>query len=321
MRKESANGIEITNLSHAFAGRTVLSNIDMSVPDGSSVALLGPNGAGKTTLMNVLCALLTPDSGRVMLGGMDLARQPDAVRRKIGAVFQDPSLDSRLTAWENLEFHGLIYGLSRRERARRAAEVLELVELDEWRDEIVRTFSGGMKRRLEIARALMHQPSILFLDEPTTGLDPQSRARIWSYLEGLRASDNLTQVITTHYVEEVEDHDYIYIIDQGRLIASGTPHELKSRYGTSMIRCLPRDAITEKELMAAYPGVMPLADGRIGITLDAEDMLDAFLARFGARLKQIQIDEPSLATVFLALTGREIDQRTPGAPKKAARAQ
>ncbi|RDE10070.1 ABC transporter ATP-binding protein [Pelagibacterium lacus] len=312
MTPHTASGIEIVHLSHAFAGRKVLDDISLSIEEGTSVALLGPNGAGKTTLMNILCALIKPDSGRVMLDGVDLARQPDAIRRRIGAVFQDPSLDTRLTAWENLEFNGLVYGLPRRERARRIDEVLDLVELGDWRDEIVKGFSGGMKRRLEIARALMHQPRILFLDEPTVGLDPQTRARIWSYLEHLRTHRNLTQLITTHYVEEVAGHDRICIIDRGKLLANGTPEELRARHGTSMIRCMPRDAETEAALRAAYPDIRSLAGGRLGVALASPDMLDAFLATYGTRLRQIQIDEPSLETVFLSLTGRELRDRAPG---------
>lgn len=321
MSQNAASGIEIVNLSHAFAGRKVLDDVTLSIDEGASVAILGSNGAGKTTLMNILCALIKPDSGRVTLAGVDLARQPDAVRRSIGVVFQDPSLDTRLSAWENLEFHGLVYGLAGRERARRIDEVLELVGLDERRDDIVRSFSGGMKRRLEIARALIHEPKILFLDEPTSGLDPQTRANIWAYLERLRGDRHMTQVTTTHYIEEVENHDQIFVLDHGKLLAAGTPDALRAQYSKPMIRCIPHDAATEAELRDAYPDMQRLADGRLCFALSSSDARDAFLARFGSRVRHIQIDEPSLATVFLALTGRELNDGAvaPSASKAGAR--
>lgn len=306
MIPQVTGGIELENVTHAFSGRVVLDNVSLSVPQGRSMALLGPNGAGKSTLMNILSALLSPDSGRVTLAGEDVALRAASARRQIGVVFQDDSLDDRLSAWENLEFHGLVYGMPKASRVRRITDVLELVELEEWRDSPVRSFSGGMKRRLEIARALMHEPRVLFLDEPTVGLDPQTRARIWAYLDELRQSRELTVLITTHYIEEADGCDLICILDQGRILASGTPGELKARYGSALIRCQPRDAETRIELLRRWPEAQQLAEGRLGIAVDKPEMLNGFLQEFGNKLREILIDEPSLETVFLTVTGREL---------------
>jgi ABC-2 type transport system ATP-binding protein len=306
------DGVNISDLSHSYGGKPVLQDVNLRVPRGSSVALLGPNGAGKTTLMNIICALVRPDSGKVVLDGVDVLRRPGAVRRNIGVVFQDASLDDRLTAWENLEFHGLVYGMPARQRRARIDEVLELVELTDWRETIVRSFSGGMKRRLEIARALMHEPGVLFLDEPTAGLDAQTRARIWAYLDTLRKKRSMTVLTTTHYIEEVEGCDHIYIIDHGRVIAEGSPDVLKHRYGKTFIRCVPRTPEVASAIRAAYPGVQTLDDERLVVPAESPDALDRFLGEFGSSLREIQIDEPGLETVFLSLTGRELRDRMDG---------
>lgn len=302
----SGGGIELAEVSHAFSGRRVLDNVSISVPPGQSMALLGPNGAGKSTLMNILCALIQPNSGRATLAGVDVARYSQSVRRQIGVVFQDDSLDDRLSAWENLEFHGLVYGMAKADRVRRIDEVLELVELQDWRESPVRRFSGGMKRRLEIARALLHEPKILFLDEPTVGLDAQTRARIWSYLDTLRQAHELTVLVTTHYIEEADGCDLICVLDRGCVLASGTPADLKAKYGTTLIRCLPRDEETRGQLLARWPAAQLLSGNRLGIVVEQPALVDGFLSEFAARLREILIDEPSLETVFLTMTGREM---------------
>lgn len=306
------HAIAITGLRHSYGSVVALSGIDLTVPRGASLALLGPNGAGKTTLIGILCTLIRPEAGAVSLAGVDLLRRPTAARRNIGVVFQDSSLDDRLTAWENLEFHGLVYGMAPRDRARRIDEVLALVELSDWREAIVRSFSGGMRRRLEIARALMHEPQILFLDEPTVGLDAQTRQRIWHYLDDLRRSRNLTVLITTHYIEEVEGCDRICIIDKGRILAEGSPADLKAAHGRSVIHVIPRDLATGSEILDRHPGAQHMPGDRLVIPAEAA-AADALLAAFGSRLREIRIDSPSLESVFLSLTGRELRDRADGA--------
>src|ERR1700722_2381216 len=235
-------------------GRTVaLTDVSFDVQRQELFALLGPNGAGKTTLLHILCTILQPDSGTVRIGGLDVIAHPTRGRRDVGVVFQEPSLDDRLTVHENLNFHGLVYGVPRRLRRQRIEEMLALVELTEWREKLVRTLSSGMKRRVEIARALIHDSRILFLDEPTVGLDAQSRERIWEYLGRLRSQRELTIVVTTHYIEEVEGCDRVCIIDRGQILAIDTPAALKAAHGQQLLRVVPREDATASEIMAAYP--------------------------------------------------------------------
>ncbi len=218
--------IEVSHLVKRFNGLTAVSDLSIQVQPGELFGFLGPNGAGKTTTIHILCTLLSPTSGEARVAGCDCQRQAVQVREKIGVIFQEPSLDERLTAWENLEFHGMIYHMPKALRRQRIQEVLEFVELWDRRDSIVRTFSGGMKRRLEVARGLMHRPKVLFLDEPTLGLDPQTRHRIWQMLAHLRSRDRMTLFLTTHSMEEAQACDRVAILDQGRLIELGRPQEL-----------------------------------------------------------------------------------------------
>jgi ABC-2 type transport system ATP-binding protein len=241
----STPAILVEGVSKRFGRVLALDDVSLSVPQGETFALLGPNGAGKSSLIDILCTISQPDGGRAQIAGVDVVKQPLCARKQLGVVFQEATLDTRLSVFENLDFHGMVYQMSRADRRRRIDEMLALVELSDWRDAVVRTLSSGMRRRLEIARGLMHEPKILFLDEPTIGLDTQSRAKIWSYLEQLRASQNLTIIVTTHYIEEVDTCDTICIIDHGKILASGTPESLKAAHGTSLFRVTPRAAITE----------------------------------------------------------------------------
>ena len=223
--------IEVEGLVKRYNGLTAVDNLSFTVEPGELFGFLGPNGAGKTTTINILCTLLAPTGGTARVAGFDCVRQPTDVRRTIGIIFQDPSLDERLTAWENLLFHAMIYHVPARERRARTEAVLEMVELADRRHSLVRQFSGGMKRRLEIARGLLHRPQVLFLDEPTLGLDPQTRRRIWEVIGRLRQDHGLTLFLTTHYMEEAEVCDRVAIIDHGRLVALDRPEGLKQRYG------------------------------------------------------------------------------------------
>ena len=222
--------ITVTDLVKTFGDLTAVNHISFNVRRGEIFAFLGPNGAGKTTTIKMLTTLLRPTSGRVMINGHDPQHQQDAVRKSFGIVFQDPSLDDELTAWENLEIHGVLYGVPRDLRRERMEQLLGIVGLTDRTNDLVRHFSGGMRRRLEIARGLLHHPKVLFLDEPTIGLDPQTRNHLWSYVVDLNRSEGITVFLTTHYMEEADRvAGRIAIIDHGRIVALGSSAELKAR--------------------------------------------------------------------------------------------
>lgn len=228
--------IVVENLTKKFNGLTAVDNISFTVKKGEVFAFLGPNGAGKSTTIKMLTTLRTPTAGKILVDGKNPVTEKDAVRELIGLVFQDPSLDDELTGWENLEFHGILYKIPKEIRRQKIEEMLKLVELWDRRNSLVKTFSGGMKRRLEIARGLMHQPKILFLDEPTIGLDPQTRLSIWKHIKEMNQKNGVTVFLTTHYLEEAEKMaNQIAIIDHGKIVSSGTAEELKKQTGTKTL--------------------------------------------------------------------------------------
>lgn len=228
--------IEVKNLVKKFADVIAVDDITFSVKEGEIFAFLGPNGAGKSTTIKMLTTLLNPTSGKITLNGFDTAKNADAVRHSFGIVFQDPSLDDELTAWENMEFHGVLYGIEKKVRRERIEKLMTFVELWDRKNSLVKTFSGGMKRRLEIARGLLHHPKVIFLDEPTIGLDPQTRNHLWNYLKDLNKTEGTTVFFTTHYMEEAEKiAERIAIIDHGKIIDSGTSEELRTRTGTGSL--------------------------------------------------------------------------------------
>lgn len=308
------NSVEIEGLTLRYAAHTVIDGLDLKVARGHSFALLGPNGAGKSSLMSVLSTLRRPDQGRALVAGYDVAHQSRQVRQSIGMVFQDPSLDDRLSAEENLDFHGRVYGMNGRARAAAIDEMLALVELEQWREATVRSFSGGMKRRLEIARALMHRPEILFLDEPTTGLDAQTRNKIWDYLQEQRRARGLTLFTTTHYIEEVESADQICIIDKGCIIAQGTPAALKRDLGQAYLHITPAFDAVKAEISSQYPNALHPTPTELAIAVPDEAFVGAFLARYGNQLLGLRYEAPTLEGVFLSLTGKALRDRTE-APK------
>ncbi|WP_031495251.1 daunorubicin resistance protein DrrA family ABC transporter ATP-binding protein [Bryobacter aggregatus] len=228
--------IRATNLVKKFGDSTAVDNLSFDVHQGEIFAFLGPNGAGKTTTIKMLTTLLQPTSGTVELDGLDPAQHPNDARKRFGIVFQDPSLDADLTAIENMELHGMLYHMPRELRISRTEMLMKTFELWDRRDSQVKTFSGGMKRRLEIARGLLHTPKILFLDEPTLGLDPQSRNQLWSHIQKLNETEKITVFLTTHYMDEADRVAHrIAIIDHGRIVAEGTSQEIKTRTATDSL--------------------------------------------------------------------------------------
>jgi ABC-2 type transport system ATP-binding protein len=304
--------VRVDGLSKRYGRTLALDGVSLEIRPNELFALLGPNGAGKTTLIHILCTILAPDSGTVTLAGFDVVRQPRKARQNLGVVFQEPSVDDRLTVFENLNFHGLVYQVPAAIRHQRIDELLALVELENWRHALVRSLSSGMKRRVEIARALIHDSAVLILDEPTSGLDAQSRERIWAYLMRLRQERALTIIVTTHYIEEVEGCDRICVIDHGRILAIDTPAALKAAHGRELIRIIPDDPATADAIRASYPAAMTGSDGTIVIEADGDAVAEAFLKQFGGRVRRLSIDSPSLESVFLSLTGRELRDQPAG---------
>jgi ABC-2 type transport system ATP-binding protein len=304
--------VEIDHISKRYGRTLALDDVAFDVPRGTVFALLGPNGAGKTTLLHILCTILAPDTGTARIDGIDVRRNPLGARQSLGVVFQEPSLDDRLTVEENLEFHGMVYGVAKPLRRKRIAEMLNLVELEKWRGTLARALSSGMKRRLEIARALIHDSRILFLDEPTAGLDAQSRERIWQYLRNARSERELTAIVTTHYIEEVENCDRVCIIDRGRILADDAPAALKAQHGHERLRVAVRDDATKAELLAAYADIAAPQGEEIVLRGGGDAFTESFLTRYGTRIRKVSIEEPSLESVFLSLTGRELRDQAAG---------
>jgi len=228
--------IRVQNLIKTFGSFTAVDDVSFQVEAGEIFAFLGPNGAGKTTTIKMLTTLLHPTSGSIQLDGLDPKTHQNQVRQRFGIVFQDPSLDGDLTAWENMEIHGVLYHVQHKIRRQRSEELLKLFELWDRRDDQVKKFSGGMKRRLEIARGFLHTPKILFLDEPTLGLDPQSRNQLWSHVKRVNETENVTVMLTTHYMDEADRVAHrVGIIDHGKLVTQGTPAEIKNQTETASL--------------------------------------------------------------------------------------
>jgi len=304
--------VQVRNLVKRYGRTLAVDHISLDIQRGERYAILGPNGAGKTTLIHVLTTIHRADSGTATVDGFEVHRQPLRARRLLGVVFQEPSLDTRLTVAENLDFHGRIYGVPARLRRERIRDLLELVELAEWRDHLVRALSKGMQRRLEVARALIHDAKLLILDEPTVGLDAQTRARMWAHLEELQRRRDLTVLVTTHYIEEVDGCDRVCIVDHGKVLTVGTPTELKARHGTSVVRLVPMDEATGAEVKAANPTAVADGDAWL-VPVSDDDEVAALLRAFGTRLRAFTLASSTLESVFLSLTGRAIRDQAAGA--------
>jgi ABC-2 type transport system ATP-binding protein len=298
--------IQVQGLTKAYGDLLAVDDIDFEVEERAIFGFLGPNGAGKTTTINMLSTLLRPTRGSATLAGFDVVTQPNEVRRSIGLVFQDPSLDDRLTAEENLRFHAMLYDVPRRLLPERMEQVLQIVGLNDRRKSLVRTFSGGMKRRLEIARGLLHHPKVLFLDEPTAGLDPQTRNAIWQHVRRLRDEVGITVFMTTHYLDEAENCDRIAIIDHGKIQALDTPAALKRMIGGDKI-IVVGDAGLQNDLSARYGVPVQEVDGALHFQVaEGAEFVPRVVVDFKERIKSIQVKQPSLDDVFLKLTGHAI---------------
>lgn len=303
------NAVEVVNVTKRYGRTLALDNIDITIGAGETFALLGPNGAGKTTLIHILCTILRPDSGFARVWGNDVVRQPLRARRNLAVIFQEPSLDNRLTVRENLNFHGLVYRVPASLRRKRIPELLALVELDAWSDKPVQTLSTGMKRRLELARALIHDSRVVILDEPTIGLDTQSRMNIWNYLRRLKTSRQFTLIVTTHYIEEVEEADRVCIIDHGKVLAMDTPAKLRAEHGTAMIRVTPRTPEAASTIRERFPSAVLEDNGDLAILGSETGAMESLVGEMNQQILSASYNRPSLESVFLSLTGRELRDR------------
>lgn len=299
--------IETRSLTKNYGKIQAVRSIDLNIERGEIFGLLGPNGAGKTTTIGMLCTIVRPSSGSATIAGHDVMKEPADVRRNVGIVFQDPTLDTILTGRENLELHALLYGIPPDIRKKRIKEMLELVDLKDRAVDITRTYSGGMRRRLELARGLLHRPAVLFLDEPTLGLDPQTRARIWDYIRKMAQKEKTTIVLTTHYMEEAEHVcDRVGIIDHGSIIALDAPEDLKESMGGYMVILRMQDAPLERIRALPYVSEVKMNDSVVEITMrEAHLHLPDLLSNL-RNVESVETRAPTLNDVFIKLTGRDI---------------
>jgi len=300
--------VSARGLTKRYGSITAVDGIDLDVVAGETFGFLGPNGAGKSTTIGMLCTLVQPSAGTASVAGFDSRTQRDDVRSHIGLVFQDTTLDGYLSAAQNLRFHAELYGLPRATVPERMEQVLTMVGLWERRDSLVSTFSGGMKRRLEIARGLMHLPRVLFLDEPTIGLDPQTRSSIWTYLAELQRSEDITIFLTTHYMDEAEYCDRIAIIDHGRIIALDTPDALKASVGHDRVQIQTDD---DRAAIAAlrdrFDIEAGIAEGAVTFGVaEGERFVPRLFAELGIPIQSVRVARPSLDDVFMSYTGKTI---------------
>lgn len=313
--------ITVEKLARSFGEIQAVKGIDLHVERGETFGFLGPNGAGKSTTIKMLCTLLHPSGGRAWINGYDIEHEASQVRKSIGIVFQDPTLDEYLTAEQNLYYHCMIYHTPTRTRASRIQEVLQLVGLEERSKDIVKTFSGGMKRRLEVARGLLHEPQTLFLDEPTVGLDPQTRRSVWEHVLRLRERTGLTIFMTTHYMEEAEYCDRIAIIDHGQIVALDTPAALKRMVGQDKVRLTTSTPERAESILAHYldrpvhrEEEVISVEGENGQALAATAIRQLTLADIEVR--SVEVSAPTLEDVFVHLTGRAIRDESASAKER-----
>jgi ABC-2 type transport system ATP-binding protein len=300
--------IKVARLTKNYGEVEAVRGIDFEVYQGETFGFLGPNGAGKSTTIKILCTLAKATSGTTEVAGFDSATQRDAVRRNIGLVFQDPTLDTYLTAAQNLRFHAELYGVPGSAVGPRMRQVLDMVGLWDRKDDKVSTFSGGMQRRLEIARGLLHAPHVLFLDEPTVGLDPQTRSSIWTYINDLKRREDVTIFLTTHYMDEAEHCDRIAIIDHGQIVALDTPEALKASVGKDRVQIQTADdQAAIAALSTAFDLTATMSEGSVTFAVaSGEQFVPRLFAELGVPIKSVSVSRPSLDDVFMSYTGKTI---------------
>jgi ABC-2 type transport system ATP-binding protein len=300
--------ISVSGLAKRYGDIQAVAGVDFEVFRGETFGFLGPNGAGKTTTINMLCTLAMPTAGSATVAGFDVIRERDAVRRSIGLVFQDTTLDSYLTAERNLLFHAELYGVPRAQIDDRLREVLDIVGLWDRKDSKVMEYSGGMMRRLEIARGLLHYPRVLFLDEPTIGLDPQTRLHIWTYIEELKRREDITIFLTTHYMDEAEHCDRIAIIDNGTIVALDTPEALKASVGKDRVQIQTSDDDAAIRALRERFGLeAAVHEGQVTFSVKSgEQFVPRLFAQLGVPIEAVRVSRPTLDDVFMSYTGRTI---------------
>jgi ABC-2 type transport system ATP-binding protein len=318
---EPTLAIEVSDLRKSFGEVEAVRGVSFEVAAGEVFGFLGPNGAGKTTTINMLCTLARPTSGGAHVAGHDVVRERDDVRRHIGLVFQDPTLDGYLTAEQNLRLHAELYGVDSALVPDRMRQVLEMVGLWERRDATVMTFSGGMRRRLEIARGFLHSPRVLFLDEPTIGLDPQTRSSIWRYIAQLQEREEITIFMTTHYMDEAEFCDRIAIMDQGQIVALDTPAALKAQVGADRVRIQTEDDDAAIAALAERFGLeATVSEGAVTFLVPSgEEFVPRLFAELGVAISSVSVSRPTLDDVFMSHTGTTIRDAEESGNKHANR--
>jgi ABC-2 type transport system ATP-binding protein len=300
--------ISVSSLTKRYEDVEAVRGIDFEVVRGETFGFLGPNGAGKTTTIKILCTLASATSGSAKVAGHDTRTEQDEVRRNIGLVFQDTTLDTYLTAEQNLRFHAALYAVPKAVIAPRTRQVLDMVGLWDRKDNLVSTFSGGMQRRLEIARGLLHAPHVLFLDEPTVGLDPQTRSSIWKYINDLKGREDITIFLTTHYMDEAENCDRIAIIDHGKIVAIDTPEALKASVGKDRVQIQTADDATAIAALAESFGIeAAVHDGAVTFSVaSGEEFVPRLFAELTVPIRSVSVSRPSLDDVFMSYTGSTI---------------
>jgi ABC-2 type transport system ATP-binding protein len=301
-----SNIIEVNNLTKKYDSFVAVDNISFNVEKGTIFGFLGPNGAGKSTTINTLCTIVDKTEGNLKINGHDVTEQKSKVRNDIGIVFQESTLDGKLTVEENLKLHCDFYNVPKNEVSERIAFVLELVDLQKWRKAPVNSLSGGMKRRVEIARGLVHYPKVLFLDEPTTGLDPQTRVNIWDYINKLQKQKNITIFLTTHYMDEAEICSKVAIIDHGKIVAFDTPYNLKKQYTSTVMKIKTCENERLAQYLKDYSAKYKFEDDLFTVYSSELNESLEIISKFKAFISDVEINKGTLNDVFLVITGKEI---------------